>query len=215
MSNPHWLYIPDLFEKDKYTSLLEELKPYLTQGKVSLFGETFDERRLTAYFTTTNTKMYYSGRWLEPLMPPTTSIIELLFTHVNSQSFVSDIKVRYNIILPVFNAVFVNWYRPPNDTDKPDGLGPHSDDEGYLASSIILSITYCEKYGARMFRFHEKTGKSTKIVQQYELEDGSALFMLGECQKLYKHSVSDRKLDSKKRPITGGRINLTFRSVKI
>ncbi len=219
MESEYWIYEPIFFNTHDngnhvYDILLKELTPYLKQGTVKVFGEEFLERRLTAYFTSTDTSMIYSGRKLEVIKPPPNSYIETLLNKVNSIEFRKFLVERYsNDSLNVeFNAVFINWYRPPNLINKPDSLGPHSDDEKYLESSIILSITYCETNGERVFRFHNK-GKSTNIATEFELPDGSALLMLNGFQKKYKHSISDRKYNLNKELITGGRLNLTFRCV--
>lgn len=218
MERVYWRYIPNLFDahvddKHVYKMLYDELTPYLEQGTVKVFSKEYLEHRLTCYFSLNDTKMTYSGREIEPIKPAQNSYIEKLFEKVNSKEFKQLIKDQYNINDVDFNAVFVNLYRSPKETDTPDYLGPHSDDLKYMKSEIILSITYCEENGARVFRFHNK-GKSTNIVEQIELQDGDALFMLEGCQQKYKHSVSDRKYSLDKKLITGGRINITFRSVK-
>jgi alkylated DNA repair dioxygenase AlkB len=204
----HWKYIPNILnDKDNnvYKIILEEITPYLEQGTVKVFNNNYKERRLTTYFTTTNTKMIYSGRELKILHPP--PYISSLIDKVNKLDF-----KHYSVNPVVFNAVFINWYRPPSMTDVPDKLGPHSDDEKYLTSPIILSLTYCEENGERAFIFHSKN--TNKIVKEIELENGSGLFMLEQCQKLYKHSVADKKYNSKGRLVKSGRINATFRCVK-
>lgn len=222
-----WLYIRKYFDTTInntkiYDLLLEELADYFIQGIIKLGGKIHKERRLTCYFTILQNpnknggQMKYSGRILKPLSPPINSTIEYLFKLVSSEEFRVKMGKKYSRlkgIIPIFNAVFINYYRPPELTDdKPDYLGPHSDDESYLSSQVILSITYCSENGARMFRFYGPK-PSSKVYAEVELEDGDMLFMLSGCQKKYKHSVSDNKYNSKKQPIVGGRINLTFRAV--
>jgi alkylated DNA repair dioxygenase AlkB len=57
----------------------------------------------------------------------------------------------------------------------------------------------------REFVLHHKEKKTTKKIT---LSNGSLLWMGGDCQKVYKHSVPKRvKAD-------GERINITFRNVK-
>lgn len=215
-----WLYDPDFFEitrdgKHVYEILREELNPFLTQGTIKVMGKTHQERRQTCFFTTSNTAMVYSGRTLDPIAPPKGSYIELLLLLVSSQDFRDIMEQRFpqlKGLIPEFNAVFFNYYRPPSETDKPDALGAHSDVEKYLASPVILSVTYCSHNGARLFKFHKKPGTTT--YKEFELQDGSALWMLPTCQTLFKHSVSDRKNNLAGEKITGGRINATFRCVK-
>lgn len=215
----YWIHEGNFFQthtnnKRVYDVLLFELIPYLKQGTVTVYNKDHLERRLTCYFTLTETEMTYSGRVLEVIKPPCNSYIENLLNAVNSTEFRELLVDRYDdeSLNVEFNSVFINWYRPPIMTDKPDYLGPHSDDEKYLASQVILSLTYCEDNGARVFRFHDKS-QGNRVVEEFELEDGSILLMLKGCQKFYKHSVSDRKYNLNKELITGGRLNLTFRCV--
>ena len=204
-------------EQSVYKILLQELQHYLKQGIVKLFGEEFLERRLTCYFSTENATMSYSGRSLQPTPPPQSSFIQSLLQLVNNNSFREEcISVHPELkdVMPKFNAVFINHYRPPSQTDKPDNIGIHSDDEKSIASPVILSVTFCESGGERVFKFHEK-GKSSKTIASFEIPNGAVIWMLAGCQQKYKHSVSDRKKNLNKQLITGGRINLTFRSIVV
>lgn len=217
----YWVYQPRMFPhnydgKSIYATMLEELRPYLSVGEVTIMGKKYVENRETCYFSLVDGDMTYSGRKLEPIRPPKGSMVELIMNMAQDPDFQNTvIKTNPELAgkIPKFNAVFINWYRPPGDTEKNDGLGPHSDDEKYLAHQTILSLTFCEKNGERIFKFHEKKG-STKTVEQFELPDGAALWMLPGCQDNYKHSVSDRKTNLAGENITGGRINLTLRCVK-
>lgn len=216
----YWIYEPIFFHRnDKngrkvFDILLEELTPYLEQGTVTMRGQEHLERHLNAYFTNTNKEMKYSGKIMKPVKPPENSYIADMLRVVSSEEFKQLLIERYgeqfnNVN---FNSMFVNLYRSPQTTDKPDKLGPHSDKVNELSSEIILSATFCQEQGARAFRFHEKP--SEKVIEEIELPDGSALFMLTGCQDRYKHSVSDRKYNSKKELITGARVNITFRCFK-
>lgn len=219
MEDP-WLYDPDFFQlthegKPVYEILKEELLPHMTQGTIKIMGGQYQERRLTCYFSTSKSQMIYSGRTLDPTPPPKESYIELLLLMVSSQDFRDTMETmhpRLKGLVPKFNAVFCNYYRPPNETEKPDSLGAHSDDLKYLASEVILSVTYCSQNGARVFKFHEKPNTTT--YAEFELQDSDALWMLPFCQLKFKHSVSDRKYNLAGELIRGGRLNLTFRCVK-
>ena len=206
-----WLYFPDLFnrfyqEQSVYQILFEECQPYFEQGTVR--NGQYDERRLTCYFSLNKTPMTYSGRTIAPTLPP--NFLSLLLEEINSYEF-RDKMTDFNPTLDVeFNAVFVNWYRPLNQTEKPDKLGMHSDDMTTAKSNIILSATFCQNDGIRVFNFHQ----NDKIVESIDLIDGSGLYMLANCQKLYKHSINDRKKNLAGQEIKGGRINLTFRSIR-
>ena len=217
-SGKYWKHIPyptGISYYIEYDKLLAEIMPYLSQGIV-LFDNL--ERRLTAFFSKENVTMYYSGRTLYPCIPNPDSLIHQMLSYINTDSFKTEmIGINHN--LPLFNAVFINWYRPPSMTDKPDNLGYHSDDESSLASDIIVSVTICEISGHRLFRFRAKynqdgTKNSKGYVWQSELINKDLLIMLPECQKIYKHTVCDHKKHLDGTLVTGGRINLTFRSIR-
>jgi alkylated DNA repair dioxygenase AlkB len=204
--------------RDVYDILRDELQKHFSVGTIQIGGRLCNERRMTCYFTLDNNAvMRYSGRELIPVPPPKGSYLHILMIMVNDPEFrthLASMNPRLKDVLPQFNAVFVNLYRPPSETDnKPDSLGPHSDDETDLASDVILSFTYCEENGEKIFKFHEKFG-STKTIAEFELKNGSILVMLNGCQRITKHSVSDRVTNLSGKRITGGRINCTFRCIK-
>lgn len=215
-----WIYDEGFFspmegDRPVYEILRDELTPYFTRGIVKLYNKEALERRMTCYFTTSKGKMIYSGRTLDPVPPPEGSYIHLLLELVASQDFRDAMEERHprlKGVIPVFNAVFVNYYRRPQETEKPDYISIHCDDTSYLASDVILSVTYCPKNGARLFKFHEKPSSST--YKEYEICDGGMLVMLPTCQDRFKHSVSDRKTTLKGEVISEGRISITFRCVK-
>jgi ribA/ribD-fused uncharacterized protein len=219
-----WLYIPDLWptttdlrgkEESVYDVLLSECQEHLSQGNVVLYGNVHKEGRLTALFSNEEAVMKYSGRQVKPIKPKEFSYMSTLLEVISSDEFIeeiSEMNPRLKGKLPNFNAIFMNWYRPPTETKNVDSLGPHSDDEKSLTSPVILSVTFCQPKGEKLFAFHEKP--TEKIVWERELENGSGLVMLEGCQSGYKHSVSNRKTNSKGK-ITGGRINLTFRQIEV
>jgi alkylated DNA repair dioxygenase AlkB len=210
--------LPIAYEgRDVYDVLRDELQDHFSVGTIQIGGRLCNERRMTCYFTLDNKAvMRYSGRELTPIPPPRGSYLHILMVMVNDSEFrtqLAKMNPRLKDILPQFNAVFCNHYRRPDQTDKPDSLGPHSDDETDLASDVILSFTYCEENGEKIFKFHEKFG-STKTIAEFELKNGSVLVMMPGCQRLCKHSVSDRITNLNGKRITGARINLTFRCIK-
>lgn len=96
-----------------------------------------------------------------------------------------------------FNSVLINYYR-----DGQDSNGWHSDDEAELGENpIIASISL----GApRDFQLrHKKTSQKASI----NLEHGSLLMMRGSTQQCWQHHIP-------KRAGVGGRISLTFRTIK-
>lgn len=110
--------------------------------------------------------------------------------------------VKEELKFPI-SYVLVNYYR-----DGSDYIGYHSDDEKDLDDRYpIISLTL----GAnRPFRFRHKV--SGQVYEQI-LEDNSLTLMKPPCQRLYKHSLV--KKDGKTNKIKKGRINLTFRVMKI
>lgn len=220
-----WVHIPNLWptttdlrgkEESVYEVLLDECRKHLSQGDVVVYGGVHKESRLTALFSNEKAAMKYSGRIVKPIKPDEDSYLSVILNLLTSESFLEQIEMsdpRLKGKLPRgANAIFMNWYRPPTETSKMDGLGPHSDDTRSLSSPVILSVTFCEPHGEKLFSFSEKS--SGKTVWEAELEDGSGLVMLEDCQRDYKHSVSNRKTNSKGK-ITGGRINLTIRALKL
>jgi len=228
----YWVYVQEFWPRmwdglSSYDRLLRECQPHLRQEQIVAYGQTLTERRLTCLMSHHETAvMKYSGRQVVPVKPASSSYMNLVFTVVNSPEFQAEqirmfpqLESVFQTMMAtsrdgnLFNACFVNWYRPPPTTDKIDYLGPHSDDERSLTSKVILSLTFCEENGAKLFKFHEKP--SERIVWEHELEDGSGLWMLPGCQDTHKHSVSDRKTSINKQKISGGRLNLTFRQIQI
>jgi alkylated DNA repair dioxygenase AlkB len=202
-----------------YQTLLDEIRGDLTQGTIVVYGKVCQENRLTVmYSQLEGVTMKYSNRKLEPIKPTEGGYVDILLDLANDpefrESLCADVP-QLRGVLPKFNAVFINWYRPVAICgDKMDGLGMHSDDTTGMTSDIIISITLCEPNGERLFAMHEKA-KGDSIVWQEELKDGDIIIMLPECQKYYKHSVSYRKTHLDRSTITGGRLNITLRALKI
>lgn len=215
----NWVYLPQFWptNKNNYQRLLDEIGEHFEQSNVKVYGKVHQERRLTCLMARTETEMRYSGRTVKSheIKPGT-----LLHTMMNCLTKEKFLNLIYEMcpalkgVIPEFNAVFINHYRPQKDWgSKPDGLGFHSDDERDLASSVILAVTFCEDGGERIFRFADK--KTSAILWSKELKNGSALFMLPGCQDNTKHEVSDRKTHLDGTKVTGGRISLTFRQLKV
>jgi len=221
LSGPAALLVTDHYPADpqrtKYFDTLSEIQGDLAVGEVKVFGKIYKERRETCFYCLTNSSMDYSGRTLLPKAPVEGGIVDTLFQTINSSEFrkkFSTMIPGHPIQMPDFNAVFINWYRPPSTTGpKPDGLGWHADDERSHASDIILSITLTEQNGERCFEMRPKKATSG-CTWSRELPHQSVLLMLPGCQDSFKHRVSDRKKNLAQKTITGGRINLTFRALK-
>jgi len=91
--------------------------------KIVMWGKTFLQPRLTAWYGDAGKSYTYSGIHLNPL--PWTSLL-------------LDIKSRVETVAGAqFNSVLLNYYR-----DNRDSMGLHSDDERELGKCpIIASLT--------------------------------------------------------------------------
>mgnify|MGYP001067357486 FL=1 len=110
-------------------------------------------------------------------------------------------KIEKEFVGDKFNYALVNYYR-----DGTDYIGFHSDKEGDLVTGAAIASV---SLGAeRDFIF---TSNSTP-KQKYTvlLENGSLLFMRGNTQKNYKHSVPKSKV-----VLREPRINITFRRIDL
>lgn len=200
----------------EYGNLLTEIYPYLRQGHTSM-GK---EHRLTCLFNSDGSIMRYAGKKQESSIPNQNSLIRQMMDYVNTDYFRNEMMTNgINAQIPVFNAVFVNWYRPISMTEDMDNIGFHSDSMTDMVSDIILSVTMCEDTGYRLFRFQNKFNqdgsKNTKgYCWQAELKNKDILIMLPGCQQYFKHCVPSIKKHLDGTDITGGRINLTFRALK-
>lgn len=155
--------------------------------KVTLWGKTFEQPRLIAWFGDENGIYVYSGINLQPL--PWTDILLSIKEKVEAATGIS------------FNSVLINYYR-----DNRDSMGFHCDDEPELGRRpIIASVSLGEE---RTLIFKHKTNKSMKPVR-LKLPSGSLLLMQGDTQQNWKHGIN-------KEPVfCGPRVNLTFRRIHL
>src|SRR5690606_11774813 len=97
-----------------------------------------------------------------------------------------------------FNSALLNLYR-----DGSDGVAWHADDEIELGPQP--QIASLSLGASRRFLLKPRRGgKSVELL----LENGTLLFMLGDLQRSWLHSVP------KTRQSVGPRINITFRYVR-
>ncbi len=152
---------------------------------VVVWGKTFPQPRLIAWYGDVGHRDTYSGIHLNPL-PWTPALLE--------------IKTRIEAVAgETFNSVLLNYYR-----DHRDSMGFHSDDERELGERpIIASLSLGEE---RTFILKHKTRPELKSVR-LKLASGSLLLMKGETQRHWKHGINKAT-----RPC-GPRINLTFRRI--
>ena len=98
------------------------------------------------------------------------------------------------------NSVLINYYRDGND-----GMGWHADDERELGESpLIASLSL----GAdRNFDFRRKNDH--RVKHRLSLRSGDLLVMAGDTQRYWQHALPKTKR------VQEGRINLTFREIKM
>lgn len=158
-------YIDNLVRNPKnvFEELYNEVKPFLQQGRVFVFGKEHEEPRLTALF---GSDYAYSKKTMKPnpITPALRYIKLLLMNH-------------YEV---VYDTVLVNYYR-----DGRDCIRLHSDNEDDLTDTEdIASVSLGAE---RTFRLRRKSDK--RWVWSKKLASGSCVRMVGKCQSLYEHEV--------------------------
>src|SRR5580693_5418178 len=155
------------------------------QDTIVVWGKTYQQPRLVAWYGDSGSEYTYSGISLSPI--PWT---ELLL----------DIRKRVErVTQESLNSVLLNYYR-----DNRDSMGFHSDDEPELGEKpVIASVSLGEE---RTLVLKHKVNKLAKPVR-LRLASGSLLLMKGETQRYWQHGVAKQT-----RPC-GPRINLTFRRI--
>ena len=165
------------------SELIDEI-PWRAENIV-VWGKTYPQPRLIAWYGDVGKNYTYSGINLHPL----------LWTQA-----LLDIKSRVEAVAGTdFNSVLLNYYR-----DHRDSMGLHSDDEPELGERPILaSLSLGEE---RIFILKHKRDNALKPVR-LKLASGSILLMKGDTQRYWKHGI-----DKETRPC-GPRVNLTFRRI--
>ena len=156
------------------------------QHRISLFGKSILEPRLTAFYGRPGVSYKYSGKVMQS-QKLTNELIEI------QESIERFSKTN-------FNSILLNYYRSGNDS-----MGWHSDDESCLGKNpTIASISLGS---TRKMHFKHKTLKNQKV--NITLNNGSLLLMSGSLQHQWKHQIP------KSKRIFLPRINLTFRKIYI
>src|SRR5262245_31652990 len=152
---------------------------------ITVWGKTFPQPRLIAWYGDFGKTYTYSGLHLTPLAWTPTLL---------------DLKGRVEALAGTdFNSVLLNYYR-----DHRDSMGLHSDDEPELGTHpSIASVSVGE---VRTFLFTHKTEKELNPLR-LKLVSGSLWLMKGETQQHWKHGIAKEA-----RPC-GPRVNLTFRRI--
>jgi alkylated DNA repair dioxygenase AlkB len=180
------IYYPNFFntnEADSYFEcLLEDLN--WRQDQITVFGKTFFQPRLTAFYATNKKAYKYSNITMQP----------------NSfKGGLLDIKNKIETVLEIkFTSCLANLYRNGSDSN-----GWHADDEKELGKNpIIASVSF----GAER-SFHFKHKNNATLKSKLILQHGSLLLMQGATQHNWLHQVPKTKKN------IGKRINLTFRII--
>ena len=181
------LFYPEPPWTARASALFEQLHSELEwrEGFVNIFGKSYKQPRLFAWYGDADASYAYSGTRYEP-NPWTPTLLEL--------------RLQLEALCDCsFNSVLANLYR-----DGADGMGLHADDEPELGSEpTIASLSF----GApRAFRFKHKRRKDIDPIR-LTLASGSLLLMRGATQQHWKHEVPKTK-----KPC-GPRVNLTFRRI--
>lgn len=179
------LYFPAFWapaEADHYRQQLEEGIDW-QQGHVTVYGKTYQEPRLSAWYGDAGCAYTYSGLYHTPL--PWTPLLLAIRARVEACAEGAT-----------FNSVLANRYR-----DGADGVAWHSDDEKELGPApVIASVTVGQP---RPFQMRHRG--DTRLQYSLLLPHGSLLLMRGKTQRYWQHRIP--KSSAACRP----RINLTFR----
>jgi alkylated DNA repair dioxygenase AlkB len=180
-------YLGDLVLEHESDEILQRLiaSTGWRQDTIVVWGKTYQQPRLVAWYGDRGTDYTYSGITLSP-MPWT----ELLL----------DIRRRVErVTQESFNSVLLNYYR-----DNRDSMGFHSDNEPELGEKpVIASVSLGEE---RTLVLKHKVNKLAKPVR-LRLASGSLLLMKGDTQRWWKHGIA------KETRRCGARLNLTFRHI--
>ncbi len=152
---------------------------------ITMFGKTYPQPRLIAWYGDRGADYTYSGVTHQPL--EWSPLLHRLKERVES------------LAQSRFNSVLLNYYR-----DHRDSMGLHADDEPELGPEpVIASLSLGAE---RKLHFKHKSRRDLAPLN-LALPCGSLLIMRGPTQRYWKHGL--RKL---RRPC-GPRVNLTFRLV--
>ncbi|MGB1449200.1 MAG: alpha-ketoglutarate-dependent dioxygenase AlkB family protein [Flavobacteriaceae bacterium] len=179
-------YYPSFLALEEANQLYDQLLQSIPwkADKITVFGKTYDQPRLTSLHALQQTPYTYSNLTLHP-NPMTGELSQLL--------------QKINAINPHdFNAVLLNLYR-----DGKDSNGWHADNEKELGKNpVIASISLGEE---RFFHLKHRVIKDQRI--KIKLQHGSLLLMGGAMQHHWLHQIP------KSAKTLQPRINLTFRKI--
>lgn len=180
-------FYPDFFTREESDRLYQHLLSQVSwkQMPIKIFGREIMQPRLTAWFADKDVKYTYSGLTL--------TAFEWTDTLLEIKQHVEKVSGA------MFNSALLNLYR-----DGKDSMGWHRDNEKELGRNpVVASVSF----GAtRQFKLRDYGTKNN--VVSLDLKHGSFLWMQGETQHYWEHSVPKTNRE------IGERINVTFRLVK-
>lgn len=155
------------------------------QPAIKIFGKAVLIPRQQVWMGDPHCSYRYSGVLFEP--EPWHPLVKQLTDRVNA------------VCQRQFNSVLLNWY-----ADGQQHMGWHSDDEPELGEyPQIASLSLGQQ------RFFDLKHKALGTQLKVELGDGTLLLMAGRCQMHWQHRVPKMAVAK------AGRINLTFREIKL
>ena len=180
------LYIPNFKKKNAADLLLKKLENTIPwrQDKITVYGKTYDQPRLTSLHSIQQKPYSYSNITMHP-RAMTNELLQILteIEHIKPNSY---------------NSVLLNLYRNGKDSN-----GWHADNESALGiNPSIASLSLGEE---RFFHLKHKKLKDQRI--KLKLAHGSLLIMSGELQHHWLHQIP------KTTRTISTRINLTFRKI--
>lgn len=180
------IYIANFFSNQEasyyFESLLKGTK--WQQDEIKVFGKTYQQPRLTAFYGENSMSYSYSNITMHP--SPFSKDLLKIKTRVEEEC-------QYQ-----FNSLLLNLYRNGNDSN-----GWHADNETSLGiHPVIASVSFGEQ---RYFHFKHRQLKQERYKML--LEHGSLLIMKGAMQEHWLHQIAKTKR------AVGPRINLTFRKL--
>lgn len=173
-----------LTEDGRLLERLIEQTPWRSEH-VTVFGKTYRQPRLVAWYGDHGASYTYSGTTHEPL--PWTPDLSRLRRAVES------------LCGGAFNSVLLNYYR-----DGADAMGLHADDEPELGPRPLIASLSLGAPRRMYFRHRSRRDEDTLSL---DLPDGSLLLMSGTTQEHWKHGIRRTA-----RPC-GPRVNLTYRYI--
>ena len=180
-------YYPNFFGSHESNNYFEKLlkNTIWQQDDITVFGKTYKQPRLTAFYAQNTLTYSYSN---------------ITMTPYKFNADLRAIKKRVETVCAVkFTSCLLNLYR-----DGQDSNGWHADNEKALGQNpVIASVSF----GAERI-FHLKHRQKPDQLHKINLEHGSLLIMKGPTQHNWLHQIPKTKKD------VGKRINLTFRVIK-